>query len=68
MTSGHIYQHGVKAYLGSKLLNHNPYDRAIYPEAHDAWENGWLDACRSRRRLRAFELVARAYANALQSA
>ena len=66
MTLSRIYQHGVKAYQNSKLLNANPYNSGLYPEAHDAWVDGWLYASRARRRTHAFEIAARSYAKTLQ--
>lgn len=68
MTYARSYQQGVKAYLDSKLFSGNPYDAAIYPEAHDAWKDGWLDASRSRRRIHALEIAARLYAKTLRPA
>jgi hypothetical protein len=32
------------------LLDGNPYNFVIYPEAPDAWKDGWLDANHARRR------------------
>jgi hypothetical protein len=66
MTYAKGYQHGVKAYLESKLLNDNPYNPAVYREAHDAWEDGWLAARLARRRMHAFEIATRSYAKTLQ--
>ncbi len=68
MTYARCYQQGVKAYLHSKLLNGNPYNCAVYPEAHDAWKDGWLDANHARRRVHALEAAARVYAKTLQPA
>lgn len=67
MTYAQCYQQGVKAYLHSKLLDGNPYNFAIYPEAHDAWKDGWLDANHARRRA-CFRNSRALYAKALQHA
>jgi len=43
MTYGHAYQHGFRANLDFKaLLNGNPYNPAVHPEAHDAWEDAGI--------------------------
>ena len=59
MTYAQCYQQGAKAYLHSKLLDGNPYNFVIYPEAHDAWKDGWFDANHTRRRAHASEIAAR---------
>jgi hypothetical protein len=69
MMYGHAYQHGFRANLDFKaLLNGNPYNPAVHPEAHDAWEDGWHYASRARRRMHAFGIAAGAYAKTLQPA
>jgi hypothetical protein len=40
----------MRDYLEGIPLGHNPYDRAISVEAHEAWIDGWLDASRARGR------------------
>jgi hypothetical protein len=62
MPHARIYQHGVKAFLRATSLSGNPYDSAVNLEQHDAWEDGWLDASRSRSRMHAFERALRQYA------
>jgi hypothetical protein len=62
MSHARIYQHGVKAFIEAKPLSGNPYDSAVNSEAHEAWEDGWLDANHSRWRSHAFEMTMRAYA------
>jgi hypothetical protein len=61
MTHGSVYQLGAQACLVGLSLGLNPYNVAFSPEAHEAWKDGWLDASRGRRRLRARESEARSH-------
>jgi hypothetical protein len=59
MTHARIYQQGVKAFLDAAPLGGNPYAPEVNADAHEAWEDGWLDANRSRWRRHAFEMALR---------
>ena len=61
MTHAQTYQHGMKAFIEGSPLGGNPYDRVIELEFHDAWSDGWLNASRARRRIRALEMAAHSH-------
>jgi hypothetical protein len=67
MTHARIYQQGVKAFLDAIPLGGNPHDPAVKSDAHEAWEDGWLDANRSRWRRHAFEMAVRASVKPLRA-
>ena len=66
MVHARIYQQGVKAFLSAKPLSGNPYDPAINAEAHEAWDDGWLDANHTRCRWHAIETAMRAFARPMR--
>jgi len=57
MTPAQIYQRGIKAYIDGSPLADSPHNSSLYPEAHDAWRDGWLDARRALSRIHALEVA-----------
>lgn len=44
MSYARFYQHGVKAHSDDRPLSQNPHNVRTHADAHEGWNNGWLDA------------------------